>query len=68
MALFNLYRIILVNMAKHHYVKVQEGQAFIDWISSPEEQKAIATFKVDGEALFFANVSNIEWCDSLEAL
>jgi tungstate transport system substrate-binding protein len=33
------------------------GQAFIDWIVSPEGQKAIAAYKINGEQLFFPNAS-----------
>src|SRR5690606_28163266 len=37
--LFNQYGIILVNPEKHKHVKTEMGQAFIDWIISPEGQK-----------------------------
>jgi tungstate transport system substrate-binding protein len=53
--LFNQYGIILVNPAKHAHVKRELGQAFIDWILSPEGQKAIADYKIDGQQLFFPN-------------
>ena len=53
--LFNQYGVILVNPAKHPHVKVREGQAFIDWLVSPEGQKTIADYKVGGEQLFFPN-------------
>jgi tungstate transport system substrate-binding protein len=53
--LFNQYGIMLVNPAKHPSVKRAEGQAFIDWIVSPEGQKAIADYKIGGEQLFFPN-------------
>jgi tungstate transport system substrate-binding protein len=51
--LFNPYGVILVNPAKHPNVKATEGQAFVDWIISPEGQAAIAAFKIDGEQQFF---------------
>lgn len=51
--LFNQYGVILVNPAKHQHVKRDLGQAFIDWIVSPEGQKAIADYKIGGEQLFF---------------
>jgi tungstate transport system substrate-binding protein len=38
-------------------VKVREGQAFIDWLISPEGQKTIANYKVGGEQLFFPNAA-----------
>jgi len=53
--LFNQYGVILVNPAKHPNVKAKEGQAFIDWLTGPEGQAAIADYKIDGQQLFFAN-------------
>jgi tungstate transport system substrate-binding protein len=53
--LFNQYGVILVNPAKHPNVKAKEGQAFIDWLTGPEGQAAIANYKIDGEQLFFPN-------------
>ncbi|CAO4192504.1 ABC transporter substrate-binding protein [Methylorubrum extorquens] len=51
--LFNPYGVMLVNPEKHPTVKVKEGQAFIDWLVSPEGQQAIADYKINGEPLFF---------------
>jgi tungstate transport system substrate-binding protein len=51
----NPYGVILVNPTRHPHVKADEGQAFIDWLVSPEGQQAIAQFKVAGEPLFFPN-------------
>jgi tungstate transport system substrate-binding protein len=56
--LFNQYGIILVNPAKHPHVKKELGQAFIDWIISPEGQKAIAAYKINGEQVFFPNAGS----------
>jgi tungstate transport system substrate-binding protein len=53
--LFNQYGIMLVNPLKHPNVKKGPGQAFVDWVISPEGQKAIADYKIDGEQLFFPN-------------
>jgi tungstate transport system substrate-binding protein len=55
--LFNQYGVILVNPAKHPHVKKELGQAFIDWLVSPEGQKAIADYKIGGEQLFFPNAT-----------
>jgi tungstate transport system substrate-binding protein len=55
--LFNQYGVILVDPTKHTHVKKAEGQAFIDWLVSPEGQKAIADYKVGGEQLFFPNAT-----------
>lgn len=53
--LFNQYGVILVNPSKHPHVKTAKGRAFIDWLVSPEGQAAIASFRVNGEQLFFPN-------------
>jgi len=53
--LFNQYGVILVNPAKHPHVKKDMGQAFVDWIVSPEGQGAISAYKIEGEQLFFPN-------------
>jgi tungstate transport system substrate-binding protein len=53
--LFNQYGVILVNPKKHPRVKAKEGQAFVDWITGPEGQAAIANYKINGEQLFFPN-------------
>jgi tungstate transport system substrate-binding protein len=55
--LFNQYGVMLVNPAKHPHVKTAGGQAFIDWLVSPEGQKAIADYKIEGEQLFFPNAA-----------
>ena len=56
--LFNQYGVILVNPAKHPSVKKELGQQFIDWLVSPEGQKAIADYNVNGEQLFYPNASD----------
>ena len=53
--LFNQYGVIVVNPAKHPHVKKDLAQAFADWIVSPAGQAAIASYKVNGEQLFFPN-------------
>ncbi len=55
--MFNQYGVILVNPEKHAHVKKAEGQAFIDWLVSPEGQKAIADYKINGQQLFFPNAT-----------
>lgn len=55
--LFNQYGVILVSPAKHPHVKKDLAQSFIDWLISPEGQKAIADYKVGGEQLFFPNAN-----------
>ena len=53
--LFNQYGVMLVNPAKHAHVKKEAGQKFVDWVISPEGQKAIAAYRIGGEQLFFPN-------------
>lgn len=55
--LFNPYGVILVNPAKHPYVKKAEALAFMDWIVSPAGQATIASYKVGGEQLFFPDAA-----------
>jgi tungstate transport system substrate-binding protein len=55
--LFNQYGVMLVNPAKHPHIKASEGQAFVDWLVSPEGQKAIADYRIDGQQLFFPNAT-----------
>ena len=55
--LFNQYGVMLVNPAKHPHVKKELGQAFTDWLVSPEGQKAIADYKIEGQQLFFPNAN-----------
>ncbi|MEP7207202.1 MAG: extracellular solute-binding protein [Casimicrobiaceae bacterium] len=53
--LFNQYGVILVNPAKHPAVKRELGQRFIDWVTSPAGQQAIAGYRIGGQQLFFPN-------------
>src|SRR5450755_2608476 len=53
--LFNQYGVMLVNPDKHPSVKREFGQVFVDWVISPEGQKVISDYKIDGEQLFFPN-------------
>jgi tungstate transport system substrate-binding protein len=56
--LMNQYGVMLVNPAMHPGVKRADGQAFIDWLISPEGQAAIADYKIEGEQLFFPNAGD----------
>ena len=53
--LFNQYGIMLVNPKRHPHVNAKDGQAFIDWLTGPKGQAAIAAYKLDGQQLFFPN-------------
>jgi len=56
--LFNQYGVMLVNPAKHPNVKKDLGQKFIDWLVSKRGQEVIASYKINGEQLFFPNAGS----------
>ena len=56
--LFNQYGVMLVNPAKCPSVKKDLGQAFIDYLVSPQGQQDIAGYKIDGQSLFFPNATD----------
>src|ERR1700761_7582486 len=56
--LFNQYGVMLVNPAKHPTVKKDLGQQFIDFLISPEGQKVIAGYKINGQQLFYPNAGD----------
>lgn len=51
--MFNPYGVMLVNPAKHPHVKKDLGMRFINWITGPDGQAAIAGYRINGEPLFF---------------
>ena len=51
--MFNPYGVIAVNPQRHSGLNAQGATAFVNWIVSPEGQKAIAEFKVNGVQMFF---------------
>ena len=55
--MFNPYGIIAVNPARHKDVNYKGAMQLIDWITSDEGQKKIASYKVDGEQLFFPSAN-----------
>ena len=55
--LFNQYGAMVVNPAKYPHVKAADAQKFVDWITSPAGQNAIAAYKIGGEQLFFPNAA-----------
>jgi tungstate transport system substrate-binding protein len=54
----NQYGVMLVNPAKHASVKKDLGQQFIDWLISAEGQNAIASYKINGQQLFYPNADD----------
>lgn len=51
-ALFNPYTILAVNPARHPHVKYKEAMALIAFVTGPEGQKIIGSFRQNGELLF----------------
>ena len=54
-ALFIQYGVILVNPDRCRSVNAEGGQVFIDWLLSEDGQSAIASYRRDGQQLFFPN-------------
>ena len=52
-SMYNPYGIIAVNPAKHPGVNYKGATMLIEWITSPEGQARITSFKPAGEQLFF---------------
>ena len=53
--LFNQYGVMLVSPQRFPHVKAAEAQKFIDWVTSPAGQQAIASYRIGGQQLFFPN-------------
>jgi tungstate transport system substrate-binding protein len=56
--LFNQYGIMLVNPQKHPSVNKLSGQQFIDYLISPAGQRDIASYKVEGQQLFYPDAGD----------
>jgi len=52
-ALFNPYSSLLVNPAKGSHIRASDARLWHEWLTSKAGQDAIASFKIDGEQLFF---------------
>ena len=55
--LFNPYGSIRVNPAKGTHIKTDEARIWHDWLTGPPGQAAIASFRINGEQLFFTSSS-----------
>jgi tungstate transport system substrate-binding protein len=53
--LFNQYGVMVLNPARHPQTKAAEAQKFVDWVTSPAGQAVIASYKINGQQLFFPN-------------
>jgi tungstate transport system substrate-binding protein len=49
---------MLVDPQRHPSVKKDLGQKFIDWLVSPEGQKAIGDYRINGQQLFYPNAND----------
>jgi len=55
--LFNPYGVMLVNPARHPHVKQESARRFIAWLTGADGQAAIASYRIEGEPLFFPQAS-----------
>jgi tungstate transport system substrate-binding protein len=55
--LFNPYGVILVNPERFSHVKAEMGQTFIDWLVSASGQDAIASYRREGQQLFYPSAA-----------
>jgi tungstate transport system substrate-binding protein len=53
----NPYSLILVNKARHPGVNEAAGRRFVEFLLSPEGQGIIATYRIEGQQLFFPDAS-----------
>lgn len=51
--MFNPYGIIAVNPAKYPDINYKGAMQLVEWVTSDEGQKLIASFRIDGQQLFF---------------
>ncbi len=57
--LFNRYGVIAVNPAKYAGIGYPMAKRFIDWLTSPNAQRLIGDFTVDGEVLFHPTTQDL---------
>ncbi len=55
--LFNPYGIIAVNPKRHPHINYKHAMALIGWISSPEGQRIIGNYKINGKQLFYPSAN-----------
>ena len=56
--LFNQYGVMVVNPRKFPHVKAAEAQKFVDWVTSAAGQAVIASYRINGEQLFFPDANS----------
>ncbi|MDO9493398.1 substrate-binding domain-containing protein [Acetobacterium sp.] len=55
--LSNPYGVIAVSPTINSQINAEGAQAFVDWILSPEAQKLIGSYKINGDPLFTPNAT-----------
>ncbi len=55
--MFNPYGIIAVNPARHPGIAYKAARELVDWITSPAGQQRIASFRPQGQQLFYPNAA-----------
>ncbi len=58
--LFNQYGVMVVSPEKFPQLNSADAKKFALWVRSPDGQKTIASYKIDGEQLFFPNADSNE--------
>lgn len=53
--LLNQYTAILVRQDRFPHANTKDGQIFLDWLTSPQGQSAIAGYRIDGRQPFVPN-------------
>lgn len=53
--LFNQYGVIVINPQHCPSVQLEKAQSFARWLISPKGQAAIASYRINGQPLFFGN-------------
>jgi tungstate transport system substrate-binding protein len=56
--LFNQYGVMVVSPRKYPHLNSAGAQKFVDWVTSPAGQAAIAGYKIGGEQVFFPNAQS----------
>jgi tungstate transport system substrate-binding protein len=55
--LLNRYGVMAVNPARHPHVNAAGARRFVEWLTGPEGQAAIAGYRINDEQLFFPDAT-----------
>jgi tungstate transport system substrate-binding protein len=56
--LFNQYGVMAVSAQRFPHVQAAGAQKFVDWVTSPAGQQAIAAYRIGGQQLFVPNAGS----------